>query len=167
EIREAGGRHGEHIEANWLLTRGLGKQLLAGQRACSQAPTDVAHSWKSIVDAARTLVTAATDERALGRAWHVPTNPALTIRQLAERFCEVNGAPPAKLTALPYPVLWTAGLFSPMIRELRTTRYQFTSPLVLDSTATADPFDLHPRPLEDALRDAAAGLRAPATSRPA
>ena len=38
----------------------------------------------------------------------------------------MNGLPPAKVTEVPYAVLWSAGLFSPMIRELRTTRYQFT-----------------------------------------
>jgi nucleoside-diphosphate-sugar epimerase len=166
-IRATEARASDYLEANSIFTLGLGKQLLAGKRAYSPAPLDVPHSWTSIVDAARTLVTIATDERAWGRAWHVPTNPALTIRQLAERFCEVNGAPPAKVTALPYAVLWTAGLFSPVIRELRTTRYQFTSPFVLDSTAMENTFGLRPRPLEDALRDAAAGLRAPATSQPA
>lgn len=170
---EAGGiratevRASDYIEANSILTFALGKPLLAGKRAYSPAPLDVPHSWTSIVDAARTLVAVALDERAWGRAWHVPTNPALTIRQLAERFCEVNGASPAKLTAVPYPVMWAAGLFSPMIRELRTTRYQFTNPFVLDSTATADMFGLRARPLEDALRDAAARLRAPSTSQPA
>ena len=57
----------------------------------------------------------------------MPTDPALTVRQLANRFTEVNGAPTAKLTAIPYPVLWSTGVFSPMIKELRTTRYQFTA----------------------------------------
>ena len=40
------------------------------------APLDVPHSWTSIADVARTLVTAATDERAWGRAWLVPDEPA-------------------------------------------------------------------------------------------
>lgn len=166
-IRATEVRASDYIEANSIFTFVLGKPLLAGKRAYSPAPIDVPHSWTSIVDAARTLVAVALDERAWGRAWHVPTNPALTIRQLAERFCEVNGAPPAKLTALPYPVLWAAGLFSPMIRELHTTHYQFTNPFVLDSTATADTLGLRARPLEDALRDTADRLRAPATSQPA
>jgi nucleoside-diphosphate-sugar epimerase len=166
-IRATEVRASDYLEANSIFTLALGKALLAGKRAYSPAPLDVPHSWTSIVDAARTLVTVATDEHAWGRAWHVPTNPPLTVRRLAERFCEVNGAPPAKLTEVPYPVLWASGLFSPMIRELRTTRYQFTSPFVIESTATADTFGLHSRPLEDALRDTAAGLRASASSQPA
>jgi hypothetical protein len=55
--------------------------------------------------------------------------------------------------------MWTAGLFSPLIKELRTTRYQFTAPFVLDSSATTEMFGLKPAPLDDALRDAAARLQ--------
>src|SRR5215472_1325082 len=149
----------DYIEANSLLSSGMGKPLLAGSRAYSPFPLDVPHSWTSIADCARTLVAVATDERAFGQAWLVPTNPALTVRQLATRFAEVNGAPKAKLTAIPYPVMWAAGVFVPMIKELRTTRYQFTSPFVIDSRATTTAFGLEPTPMDAALRDAAARLR--------
>jgi nucleoside-diphosphate-sugar epimerase len=158
-IRTTEVRASDYIEQNSLLSTAIGKQLLAGSRAYSPWPLDVPHSWTSISDCARALVTVAADERSFGQAWLVPTNPALTVRQLATRFAEVNGAPPARLTAIPYPVMWSAGLFSPLIRELRTTRYQFTAPFVLDSTATTQMFGLVPTPLDDALRDAAAGLR--------
>lgn len=158
-IRTTEVRASDFIEANGLLAFGLGKPLLAGRRAMSPAPLDVPHSWTSTQDAARALVAVATDEQAWGRAWPVPSNPPMTIRQLAARFCEVNGAPPAKLTALPYPVMWAAGLFSPMIRELRATRYQFTAPFVLDSSATERTFGIRPRPIEESLLEAAARLR--------
>ena len=82
------------------------------------------------------------------------------MRQLATRFAEVNGAPRAKVTAIPYPVLWTTGLFSPLVKELRATRYQFTRPFVVDSSATTQTFGLEPVPMDEALRHAAARLRA-------
>src|ERR1700685_1620906 len=97
-IRTTEVRASDYIEANGLLSFALGKPVLAGKRAYSPAPLDVPHSWTSITDCARTLVTVAADERALGQAWLVPTNPALTIRQLATRFAAVNGAPAPKLT---------------------------------------------------------------------
>jgi nucleoside-diphosphate-sugar epimerase len=158
-IRTTEVRASDYIEANGLLAFGLGQPVLAGKRAYSPAPLDVPHSWTSITDCARTLITVAADERALGQVWLVPTNPALTIRQLASRFAAVNGAPAPKLTTIPYPVLWTTGVFSPMVKELRTTRYQFTRPFVLDSSATTEEFGLTPVALDDALRDAAARLR--------
>jgi nucleoside-diphosphate-sugar epimerase len=158
-IRTTEVRASDYIEQNGLLSFGLGKPLLAGRRAYSPAPLDVLHSWTSIHDCARALATVAVDERAFGRAWLVPTGPALTLRQLATRFAEVNGAPAAKVTAIPYAVLWTYGEFSPMVKELRTTRYQFTAPFVIDSSATTETFGLKPAPVDDALREAATRLR--------
>jgi nucleoside-diphosphate-sugar epimerase len=158
-IRATEVRASDYIEANSLLSSAIGKPLLAGSRGYAPGPLDVPHSWTSIADCARTLVTVATDERALGQAWLVPTNPALTLRQLATRFAEVNGAPRARLTPIPYAAMWTIGLFSPTIKELRTTRYQFTSPFVLDSSATTEAFGLEPTPMDVALRDTAARLR--------
>jgi len=159
-IRATEVRASDYIEANGVLSTVLGKPLLAGRRAYAPAPLDVPHSWTSITDCAKALVTVAADEQALGQAWLVPTNPALTVRQLATRFAEVNGAPRAKVTAIPYPVLWTTGLFSPLVKELRATRYQFTRPFVVDSSATTQTFGLEPVPMDEALRHAAARLRA-------
>jgi hypothetical protein len=63
-------------------------------------------------------------------------------------------------------VLWVTGLSSPLVRELRTTRYQFTRPFVLDSTATTAEFGLTPTPLDDVLRQTADRLRRSARVRP-
>ncbi len=158
-IRTTEVRASDYIEANSVLSTVIGKSLLAGKRAYSPSPLDVPHSWTSIHDCARALVTLASDERALGRVWLVPTNPALTVRQLATRFAQVNGLPSAKVTEIPYPVMWASGLFSPLIKELRTTRYQFTAPFVIDSSATTEMFGLQPIAMDEALRDAAARLR--------
>ena len=158
-IRATEVRASDYLEANSIFSFVLAKPLLAGRRAYVPAALDVPHSWTAITDVARTLVTVATDERAWGKAWPVPTNPALTVRQLATRFTELAGTHPPKLTALPYPALWTAGLFDPTIRELRTTRYQFTHPFVLDSTNTERTFGLAPTdldvPLNQVIRTAA------------
>jgi nucleoside-diphosphate-sugar epimerase len=159
-LRAAEVRASDYIEANSLLSNLIGAPVLAGRRAYAPSPLDVPHSWTSVHDCARALVAAATDEQALGQVWFAPTNPALTVRQLVTRFAEVNGAPAPKLTSIPYPVLWTAGLFQPFIKELRTTRYQFTRPFVIDSRATTQVLGLQPTPMDEALRDAAARLRA-------
>jgi len=158
-IRATEVRASDYLQANSIFSVALGKPLLAGRRAYSPAPLDVPHSWTSTSDAARTLITVAGDERAWGRAWLAPTNPPLTVRELATRFTEVAGAPAPKLSAIPYPVLWAAGLFSPMIRELRTTRYQFSRPFVLDSSATTATFGLEPSPMDEALDETARALR--------
>lgn len=69
------------------------------------------------------------------------------------------GAPAPKLSVLPYPVLWTAGLFVPLIRELRTTRYQFIHPFVVDASSTETTLALAPGDFDAALKVAAVAGR--------
>ncbi|MFB9236078.1 NAD-dependent epimerase/dehydratase family protein [Plantactinospora siamensis] len=158
-IRATEVRGSDYIQGRGLLSFGPGKAVLAGSRAYSPAPLDVPHTWTSTDDVARLLVTVAADERGWGRAWHVPSPAPLTVRELLTRFAQVAGAPTPKLTAIPYPVFWAAGVASPMVRELRTTRYQFTRPFIMDSTAATETFGRKPQPLDDALREAADQLR--------
>jgi nucleoside-diphosphate-sugar epimerase len=148
-------RASDYLEANSIFSFVLKAPLLAGKRAWVPAELDVPHSWTSTVDVASTLVTVARDERAWGTAWLVPSNPPLTVRELAGRFTRVAGAPEPKLSTVPYPVLWTGGLFSPLLRELRTTRYQFTRPFVIDSSHTERSFGLAPVDLDVALASVA------------
>ena len=44
------------------------------------------------------------------------------------------------------------GLFVPLVRELRTTRYEFVLPFVVDSSLTERTFGLAPTDLDVALR---------------
>lgn len=154
-IRATEVRASDYIEANSIFSVALAKPLRAGKRGYVPAKLDTPHSWTSITDVAHTLVTAATSEQAWGSAWLVPTNPPLTVRELATRFTDVAGLPGAKVSELPYAVLWTAGLFSPLLRELRTTHYQFTRPFVIDSSRTEHAFDLRPTDLDTALKNVA------------
>ena len=152
-IRATEVRASDYVEENSIFSVALAKPLRAGKRAFVPAPLDTLHSWTSISDVATTLVTVATTERAWGEAWLVPTNQPLPIGDLARRFAEVNGLPAAKVSEIPYGVLWTAGVFSPMFKELRTTRYQFTRPFVLDSSRTERTFGLAPTDLDTALKN--------------
>jgi nucleoside-diphosphate-sugar epimerase len=153
KIRATEVRASDYIEANSILSFVLAKPLLAGQRALVPAKLDVPHSWTSIRDVAAALVTVAAAERAWGRGWLVPTSPPLTVRELATRFAEQNEAPAPRLTSMPYPALWTAGLFSPMVKELRHTYYQWNRPFIIDSSVTEREFGLTPTPIDSALAD--------------
>lgn len=145
-------RSSDYIEANSILTFALAKPIREGKRAYVPGALDVPHTWTAISDAARLLVTAAADERAWGKAWLTPSNPPLTVRQLASRFATAVGAPAPKLSVIPYPVMWATGLFMPIVRELRTTRYQFVEPFVVDASLTERTFGLTPGDLDVALK---------------
>ncbi|MDG4793415.1 NAD-dependent epimerase/dehydratase family protein [Micromonospora sp. WMMD1082] len=151
-------RGSDYLQAQSILSFVMGKPLLAGRRAFVPGPLDVPHTWTSINDMAAMLVTAATDERAWNRAWHVPSAPPLTVRELATRFTRAVGAPAPRLATIPGPIFRAAGLLSPMMRELQTTAYQFARPFVMDSTAATATFGRHPQPIDEALRETAALL---------
>lgn len=151
-IRMVEVRASDYIEANSIFSEAVARPLLAGKAAMCPAPLDVKHSWTSIRDVARTLTAVAADEAAHGQGWLVPTNAPMTIREIARRFAEVRDLGPAKVKALPYAVLWFGGLFNPMAKELRATKYQFTEPFVIDSSLTEKSFGLAPTPVDEALR---------------
>ncbi|WP_020670625.1 NAD-dependent epimerase/dehydratase family protein [Amycolatopsis nigrescens] len=128
-------------------------RVLAGKPAQVPADLDAPHSWTYAGDVARTLVAVATDERALGRAWHVPTAPPVSLRELTGLACRLADAPRPKLSVMPGAVLWLGGLFNPLARELRETQYQFRRPFVLDSSAATETFGIEATRTDHALRE--------------
>jgi nucleoside-diphosphate-sugar epimerase len=140
-------------------------RLLAGKLIRVLGDPDMPHSATYVPDIGRTLSVLGTDEQAWGRAWHVPTAPALTQRQLATRFCVVAAAPVARVAAFPPGALAVAGLFSAPIRELKETRFQFDRPYALDSSACTATFGIEPTPIDEALAAVAERARrgSPAT----
>jgi nucleoside-diphosphate-sugar epimerase len=131
-----------------------------GRTAYAPGNPDLPHSFTYTGDMARTMVTLSADDRAYGQAWHAPTLPAITIRDLADRFTDLTGRPRLKLRALPRFVMRTAGLVVPMARELAEMDYQFYAPFHLDSSRTEDTFGLKPTDLDVPLREIAASVDA-------
>lgn len=134
-------------------------RILAGKSVSLLGNVDKAHSWTAIDDVANTLVTIASDERAWGRAWHVPTVEPMTQRELVHRMCALAGVEPVKVKTLPSAVLTVGGLFVPALRELKEMLYQFTEEFIIDSQETTDVFGIKPTPLDDTLRAALASYR--------
>ncbi|WP_433688189.1 NAD-dependent epimerase/dehydratase family protein [Micromonospora carbonacea] len=142
-------------------------RVLDGRRVVLPVDFDAPHTWTYVDDVARTLVRAAAVERAWGRAWHVPSPPAVSARELAVRAAALADAPAPRLTRLPYPALWLGGLVNPFVRELRETAYQFDRPFLMDSTAATATLGIEPTPLGSALAQTVAALRAaPGNRRP-
>ena len=135
-------------------------RVLAGRSVQVIGSPDQPHSWTAMGDVARTLAVLATDERAWGRAWHVPSAPPVTQREAVEGLCRAAGVPPVKVSAVPHLAIRAAGLVMPMMRELEEVRYQFTRPFVLDSSDATRTFGLEPTPLETTWAQTVAWWRA-------
>ncbi|AWZ06824.1 MULTISPECIES: NAD-dependent epimerase/dehydratase family protein [unclassified Streptomyces] len=123
--------------------------LLRGKPVSTLGDPDAPHSWSYLPDVARALVEVAGEERAWGRAWHVPTEPALSVREMAGLLAARSGTGPAVVRRIPSAVLAAAGVFSPLLRELREVRYQFDRPFVVDSGAYEAAFTVRATPVEE------------------
>jgi len=160
-IRTAEVRGSDYLGAGALTTFSVMvlPKVVAGKRASVPADLDAPHTWTYVGDVARTLIAVGDDERAWGRAWHVPSAEPVSVRALAARAADLAGAPPARIAAMPVTALRLAGLFNPAARALVETQYQWRRPFVLDSTAATVAFGIKPTPVDDALRESVEDLR--------
>ena len=152
---------GPGVGANGHVGDRFVPRVLAGKSISVLGRADVPHSWSYVDDVMTTLVTVAHDDRALGRAWHVPTGPPLTAAQLADEFATAADVEHVKVKAIPAALLKAVGVFSPMMRELPEMLYQFERPFVIDATDTTDTFGIIPTPLAEQLRATIASYRLP------
>ncbi|MEU3526751.1 NAD-dependent epimerase/dehydratase family protein [Streptomyces sp. NPDC038707] len=127
-------------------------RLLRGKPVSTLGDPDAPHSWSYVPDVAGALVEVAGEERAWGRAWHVPTQPALSPREMIGRLAAQAGTGPVAVRGLPSAVLAVAGCFLPLIRELKEVRYQFDRPFVVDSRAYEAEFALRSTPVDEQVK---------------
>jgi len=155
-------RGGDYLGGNSLIGLLVTPNLRKGRTAFVPADLDAPHTWTNVRDVAALLVAGATDERAWGRVWHVPSAPACSVRDLTKIAAAQLGAKP-KVRSLPYAVVWVGGLFNPLMKELRETQHQFRKPFILDSSAAEQTFGLKPSSIEDSvaldLQASTAGIR--------
>jgi nucleoside-diphosphate-sugar epimerase len=124
-------------------------KIIAGKKVGLLGALDVAHSVSYMPDVAATMIAAATNAAAWGRAWHVPNSAALTQREIIQRFAAAAGTSP-KVSALPKAALTAIGLFVPLMRELKETWYQFDEPWITDSSATVAALGVTATPFDEA-----------------
>ncbi|MFJ4777626.1 NAD-dependent epimerase/dehydratase family protein [Streptomyces sp. NPDC088762] len=127
--------------------------LLRGKPVSTLGDPDAPHSWTYLPDVAKALVEVAAEERAWGRAWHVPTEPALSVREMVDRLAAQAGTGPVAVRGLPPAVLGVGSLFSPLLRELKEIRYQFDRPFVVDSSAYEAAFAVRATPVDEQVKE--------------
>jgi nucleoside-diphosphate-sugar epimerase len=113
---------------------------------------DQPHTWTDVRDMGRALATVATQESSWGRVWHAPSNAPRTQAEAVNDVLASVGAKPVTVKAMPNALLTLAAPFVPIVRELRETLYQFTSPYLMDSSAITAAFGLAPTPWDEVCR---------------
>lgn len=124
---------------NAYLGKGVLTPVLKGKAANIIGNADAVHTWTAVTDFGRLLARGATDEAMAGRAWHVPSAPAISIRELvsqAMRIAGFDGQP--RFRAVPPAMLKAMGWFISPMRAIATMTHQLTQPYVMDDSDTRD-----------------------------
>ncbi len=132
----------------------LGRQVAnvrRGRRAWVIGDPDAPRTWAYMPDVAATLAVLGTDDRALGRVWHVPSNPPRSQRQALGDLAAAMGVPAAPVTGIPWPMLRAMGVAVPLFREIVRVREQFDQEYVIDSSRTTETFGLNATPWADVM----------------
>jgi nucleoside-diphosphate-sugar epimerase len=129
------------------------RRIKQGKSVSVLGRADRPHTWSFTGDVAGMLVTAGSDPGAWGRAWHVPSNEPRSQRQVIDDLARAAGVGQVRVREIPSAVLRGMGLFSPLIRELRETEYQFRDDFVMDSTAAEETFGIKPTPWEEIIAE--------------
>lgn len=137
-------------DAAMMGSRVFGRAL-AEKSAQVVGDPDRPHTYTFIDDFGKALVTLGEREAALGRAWHVPSPPAMTTRQFVKAVYRTLGKP-VKMSRVPRLAIAFAGLFDANARELKEMLYQFEKDFVMDSSRFEKDFGVKATPLDEAIR---------------
>ncbi len=122
------------------LARGKGANVIGSP--------DTPHDFAHVPDFARAVVTLidAPDD-AFGQAWHVPSAPTRTPREILALGAAALGVKP-RVSGLPIWALGPLGLFVPVLGEMREMRFQWDRPYRVDSSRFARRFWADATPFE-------------------
>jgi nucleoside-diphosphate-sugar epimerase len=127
------------------------KELIKGKSPSVIGSTTAKHSWSAPIDVARTLV-AILDQKKFGRVWHVPTNEPRSFQEVADEICNVLGTDKLPAKSIPKPLFYAIGLFSPIVKELRETAFQFEKDFVINDQPARKELGLEPTTWEQLVR---------------
>jgi nucleoside-diphosphate-sugar epimerase len=104
-----------------------------GNRARWLGRLDQPHTVHYLEDVARGLAVLGERDEALGEVWHLPAAEPVTGREFLELVFQEAGNPPQIGRVAPW-MIRLAGVWSPMVRALGSTLYQWTEAFVSDAS---------------------------------
>lgn len=125
--------------------------LVRGKPAGVLGDPDRLHTYTYIGDFGEALAALSETESTWGRAWHVPSAPAVTTRSFAAQAADLAGRGTPRLRRLPAWQLRVAGLAVPAVREMPEMLYQFEQDWVVDHSAYAAAVGGRATPMRTAL----------------
>lgn len=132
-------------------------RMLKGKSGFLFGNPDKRHSFSYMPDVVAALVIAATNPAAAGRPLIAPVITC-TQRELANALSRAAGRHLMKLSITPWAVLRALGVFIPVVRELRETRYQWDNDFVASADVMASEFGLRATELGVAASETVSGF---------
>ena len=124
---------------------------VAGKTVRWPGSLEVPHQFNYLPDLARALITLGEREEADGEVFHLPAAEPITGRRFLDLVSAEVGRP-VKVSIISKATLRVLGAFSPFIRELGETVYQFEGPFYADASKYERTFgSFEPTPHEKAI----------------
>lgn len=134
------------------------RRILDGKAAECMGDPDLPHAYSYVEDVASGLVTLGERSEVPGSLWLLPTAPAVSTRQLAQRLGQELGLS-VRMKRVPKLAVRAAGLFVPFMRELAEMMYQWEVPFVVDDSRFRAAFGQAATPLPTQVAEVAAWAR--------
>jgi nucleoside-diphosphate-sugar epimerase len=116
------------------------------------------HTYTYLPDFARGLITLSRHHEAYGRAWHTPNHQTVSTLEMIRLF-EAELGQTLKTRTISPLMLTLAGLFAPIVREMKEMRYEFEEAYIVDDSQFRAAFGAQTTPLPDAVRATVAWFR--------
>lgn len=156
-ILRASDFYGPDVEGAMLGLPAL-RAMVVGKSVPALGNIDMPHSFTFVPDVAAALEICGRDARADGEIWHAPTAPAVSTREMLNRFGKELGKTP-KIMQAKRPMVTLLGLFMPLMRTLKETLYQWEAPYEVDSSKFERAFGVQPTAIDDGIRLTVASFR--------
>lgn len=106
-------------------------RLYHGKSLMLSGKINLPHTFTYIKDFATAMIKVGNAPDAFGQIWHVPNAPALHLQQWIRLF-ETETGKKVNVVVLPKFMVWIAGRFDSLLKELYELAYQFEYPYLID-----------------------------------
>ena len=128
------------------------KNFLKGRRANWFIDADKKHSFTYTPDAAKATALLGNTDDAYNTIWHLPTDKnTLTGREFIELFSKEMKVP-NKLVVMPMWMVRLAGIFVPVLKEMREMMYQYDRDYFFDSSKFDKRFNFKTTTYQEGVR---------------